>query len=140
MTASRAFLSQPRSRRRACWLLVLLCFSCLIPLQRNLDRRGGSAGALGEVLFLPSGKVLGGAPANFAYMTNILGDQGIVASRVGEDELGREACRVMQERGLNTSYVQHDDQHRTGTAAVIIDSGGQPTFTIKASVSWDFLE
>ena len=58
MTASRAFLSQPRSRRRACWLLVLLCFSCLIPLQRNLDRRGGSEGALGEVLFLPSGKVL----------------------------------------------------------------------------------
>ena len=31
---------------------------------------------LGEVLWdiLPSGKVLGGAPANFAYMTNVLGD------------------------------------------------------------------
>ena len=45
---------------------------------------------LGEVLWdlLPSGKVLGGAPANFAYMTNLLGDQGIVASRVGDDDLG----------------------------------------------------
>ena len=54
---------------------------------------------LGEVLWdiLPSGKVLGGAPANFAYMTNVLGDEGIVASRIGNDELGREACRVMQE-------------------------------------------
>ena len=49
---------------------------------------------LGEVLWdiLPSGKVLGGAPANFAYMTNVLGDQGIVASRVGNDDLGREAA------------------------------------------------
>ena len=48
---------------------------------------------LGEVLWdiLPSGKVLGGAPANFAYMTNVLGDKGIVASRIGNDELGREA-------------------------------------------------
>ena len=46
---------------------------------------------LGEVLWdlLPSGKVLGGAPANFAYMTSVLGDEGIVASRVGNDNLGR---------------------------------------------------
>src|SRR5206468_2284568 len=42
---------------------------------------------LGEVLWdlLPSGKVLGGAPANFAYMANALGDKGVVASRVGVD-------------------------------------------------------
>jgi fructokinase len=97
---------------------------------------------LGEVLWdlLPSGKVLGGAPANFAYMTTVLGDHGIVASRVGNDKLGREACRVMQELGLNTSYVQQDDQHETGIATVSIDSAGQPNFTIKEPVSWDFLE
>ncbi len=97
---------------------------------------------LGEVLWdlLPSGKALGGAPANFAYMANVLGDQGIVASRVGNDELGREARAAMQGLGLSTSYVQQDDQHQTGTAGVLIDSGGQPTFTIKESVSWDFLE
>lgn len=97
---------------------------------------------LGEVLWdiLPSGKVLGGAPANFAYMTNVLGDQGIVASRVGEDGLGREARKVMQELGLNTSYVQQDERHQTGTATVVIDHGGQPTFTIRNHVSWDFLE
>ena len=66
---------------------------------------------LGEVLWdlLPSGQVLGGAPANFAYMASVLGDQGIVASRVGDDDLGREACRAMQELGLSTAYLQHDD-------------------------------
>lgn len=97
---------------------------------------------LGEVLWdiLPSGKVLGGAPANFAYMTNVLGDEGIVASRVGNDELGREACEVIQRLGLNTSYVQQDTEHETGTAAVSIDAAGQPNFTIKESVAWDFLQ
>ena len=97
---------------------------------------------LGEVLWdvLPSGKVLGGAPANFAYMANVLGDRGIVASRVGNDDLGREACRVMQELGLNTSYLQHDDLHETGTARVSIEDDGQPNFTIKESVAWDFLQ
>jgi fructokinase len=97
---------------------------------------------LGEVLWdnLPSGRVLGGAPANFAYMTNVLGDQGIVASRVGNDDLGREACLVMQRLGLNTSYVQRDDVHETGAATVSIDATGQPNFTIKEPASWDFLE
>ncbi len=97
---------------------------------------------LGEVLWdiLPSGKVLGGAPANFAYMANVLGDEGIVASRVGIDDLGREAYCLMQERGLNTTYVQHDNLHETGTAKVSIDAAGQPNFTIKGSVAWDFLQ
>jgi fructokinase len=97
---------------------------------------------LGEVLWdlLPSGKVLGGAPANFAYMASVLGDQGIVASRVGNDDLGREASRVMQELGLSTAYLQHDERHETGTATVSIDNAGQPNFAIKNSVAWDFLD
>ena len=97
---------------------------------------------LGEVLWdiLPSGKVLGGAPANFAYMTNVLGDEGIVASRVGDDELGREAFAVIQRQGLTTSYLQQDDQYPTGTAVVSIDAAGQPNFTIREQVAWDFLQ
>jgi fructokinase len=97
---------------------------------------------LGEVLWdiLPTGRVLGGAPANFAYMTNVLGDQGIVASSVGNDELGREACHLLQKLGLNTSYLQRDDLHETGIASVTIDGAGQPNFIIKESVAWDFLE
>jgi fructokinase len=97
---------------------------------------------LGEVLWdiLPTGRVLGGAPANFAYMTNVLGDQGIVASRVGNDELGREACQLLQKLGLNTAHLQRDDLHETGIATVTIDGTGQPNFTIKESVAWDFLE
>ena len=97
---------------------------------------------LGELLWdlLPSGKVLGGAPANFAYMSAVLGDAAAVASRVGNDELGREALHVMRGLGLGTSFVQCDGQYGTGTAGVVLDSRGQPKFTIKEPAAWDFLE
>jgi fructokinase len=97
---------------------------------------------LGEVLWdlLPSGRVLGGAPTNFAYMTSVLGNRGIVASRVGRDVLGEQACEVMNRLGLTTTYIQRDEEHETGTAAVLLDSAGLPTFTIKQFVAWDFLD
>jgi fructokinase len=97
---------------------------------------------LGEIVWdiLPSGKVLGGAPANFAYMSSVLDDEGVVASRVGDDDLGREALSVMNGLGLETSYLQLDHQHSTGTAGVHFDSADQPTFAIKEPVAWDFLE
>lgn len=97
---------------------------------------------LGEVLWdiLPSGKVLGGAPTNFAYITSVLGNRGIVASRVGEDHLGQEACEVMQNLGLTTNYIQRDEDHETGSAEILLDSAGLPTFAIKESVAWDFLD
>lgn len=94
---------------------------------------------LGELLWdiFPEGKQLGGAPANFAYMTKLLGDRGVVASRVGEDELGREAKERLEELGLKASYVQRDAIHPTGTVQVEVDPAGQPTFTIAKSVAWD---
>ena len=97
---------------------------------------------LGEVLWdlLPQGKVLGGAPANFAYMANMLGNEGIIASRIGSDSLGSEAGEFLAELGLATDYLQLDEQHETGTAEVATDMTGQPIFNIKDYVAWDFLE
>jgi fructokinase len=97
---------------------------------------------LGEVLWdmLPSGKVLGGAPANFAYMANVLGDKGIIASRVGTDSLGVEACTAIQDLGLDILYIQRDEAYDTGAAKVTIDSSGQPNFTIEQAVAWDYLQ
>jgi fructokinase len=97
---------------------------------------------LGELLWdiFPDGKQLGGAPANFAYMINLLGDTGIVASRVGEDDLGREAKQRLQTLGLQTSFLQGDANHATGTVKVDVDPAGQPTFKIAAPVAWDFFQ
>lgn len=97
---------------------------------------------LGEVLWdvLPERTCLGGAPANFAYITTLMGDQGMVASRVGEDSQGIEALRRMEELGLNIDHVQTDRKHRTGVVNVSVDGKGQPQFEIAEPVAWDFLE
>ena len=97
---------------------------------------------LGELLWdiFPDGRQLGGAPANFAYMTSLLGDEGIVASRVGHDELGDEAKRHLERIGLSTSNVQVDPAYRTGTVQVKVDACGQPTFQIAEPAAWDSFE
>jgi fructokinase len=97
---------------------------------------------LGELLWdlLPSGKQLGGAPANFAYITSLLGDRGIPASRLGEDGLGAEAIHRLNELALSTEFIQKDGDHPTGTVKVEVDGSGQPRFEISEAVAWDFLE
>jgi fructokinase len=97
---------------------------------------------LGELLWdlLPGGKQLGGAPANFAYITSLLGDRGIPASRLGEDALGAEAIRRLDELALPTEFIQKDEAHPTGTVKVEVDGTGQPRFEISESVAWDFLD
>ncbi len=97
---------------------------------------------LGELVWdlFPAGKKLGGAPANFAYITSLLGDQGIPASRLGQDALGAEAIRRLGELGLSTEFVQRDTDHSTGTVEVDVDPAGQARFKIATPVAWDFLE
>lgn len=97
---------------------------------------------LGEVLWdvLPDGKQLGGAPANFAYISSLLGHRGIVASRVGADAAGEELRARLNELRLDTSELQRDATHATGTVMVHVDAEGQPTYDITRDVGWDFLE
>ncbi len=96
---------------------------------------------LGELLWdlFRTGEQLGGAPANFAYITSLLGDKGIPASRLGQDALGANAIRRLGELGLSTEFIQKDADHPTGTVKVELDRAGQPRFEISESVAWDFL-
>ncbi len=96
---------------------------------------------LGEVLWdvLPDSKQLGGAPANFAYISNALGNRGIVLSRVGEDEFGREILDELQAKNLSTKNIQIDGEKLTGIVNVKLENG-QPTYEIVENVAWDFLE
>jgi fructokinase len=97
---------------------------------------------LGELLWdlLPGGKQLGGAPGNFAYIAGLLGDRGIVASRVGADALGDEVRAKLVSLGVETSFLQADPLHPTGTVNVHVDPKGQPTFEITEHVAWDYIE
>lgn len=97
---------------------------------------------LGELLWdlFPAGRQLGGAPANFAYCSHLLGDNGTVVSRVGADELGNDIRESLATFGLSDDFVQTDDEHPTGTVKVRLDKAGQPDFTITDPSAWDFLE
>jgi fructokinase len=96
---------------------------------------------LGELLWdlFPEGKHLGGAPANFAYISTLLGNEGSVASCVGEDELGAEALKYLSDHSLNCTHIQRTSDYPTGTVNVEVNSGGQPNFEISHPVAWDFL-
>jgi fructokinase len=97
---------------------------------------------LGELLWdvFPNRKELGGAPANFAYMTSLLGDEGVVASRVGRDRLGNAAARRLAKLGLSQEWLQLDTKSPTGTVKVQVFEDGQPKFQIAENVAWDNFE
>ena len=97
---------------------------------------------LGELLWdvFPNRKELGGAPANFAYMTSLLGDEGVVASRVGRDRLGNAAARRLAKLGLSQEWLQLDSKSPTGTVKVQVFEDGQPKFQIAENVAWDNFE
>jgi fructokinase len=96
---------------------------------------------IGEVLWdlLPSGKQLGGAPANFAFHARALGARSRVISRVGQDPLGAEILQRLQALGLPVADIQVDPSVPTGTVSVELSPDGQPRFTIHKDVAWDHL-
>lgn len=110
-----------------------------------LAESGGDAPlfvGLGELIWdmLPEGRRMGGAPTNFAYMARLLGNRSAVASRVGDDALGREARARLEAAGVSTAYVQVEAEHPTGTVGVRIGERGEPTFTVNGNSAWDYLE
>lgn len=97
---------------------------------------------LGELIwdFLPGGRQLGGAPTNFACMSQLLGNASVVASRIGEDDLGRDASARLAALGVSTEYLQVDRIHPTGSVRVQLDDEGEATFAINENSAWDYLE
>ena len=98
--------------------------------------------AFGELLWdiLPSCTVLGGAPFNFAYRVNSLGDTGLMISRLGRDELGRKAFDQVVQLGLDTRYIQWDQDLPTGTVQVSFDEDNKPDYVIIPAVAYDQIE
>lgn len=92
---------------------------------------------IGEVLWdmLPTGKKLGGAPANFAYHVKQLGLPAQVVSAVGKDELGQDILRLLEEKNI-PSLVQKV-AYPTGTVQISLDGAGVPSYEIKTGVAWD---
>jgi fructokinase len=96
---------------------------------------------IGELLWdvLPDDMRLGGAPANFAVMAGRLGDHAGILSRIGRDELGRQAVDRLDPMPVETSFLEVDTAHETGRVTVSF-AGDEPHYTIHQPAAWDFLE
>lgn len=92
---------------------------------------------LGEILFdvFPTGSKLGGAPANFAHHAGQHGLRSVAVSAVGNDMLGDEAVRLLNDKNLR--HVLPVVDYPTGTVQVSLDKDGVPTYDIKQGVAWD---
>ncbi|MFR9165126.1 MAG: carbohydrate kinase family protein [Dysgonomonas sp.] len=92
---------------------------------------------LGEILWdvFPERKVLGGAPANFAYHVSQFGFNGYAVSAIGEDLLGKEILSSLEEKGLN--YLLETTDFPTGTVQVTLNKAGVPQYEICENVAWD---
>ncbi len=95
---------------------------------------------IGELLWdmLPAGPQLGGAPANYSVMASRLGNRAAVVSRIGKDELGRQALEMLTPFPVDTALIQVDPVQETGKVTVVLEAG-QPSYTIHHPVAWDFL-
>jgi fructokinase len=88
---------------------------------------------------LPEGPQLGGAPTNFTVMAGRLGNHAAVLSRIGRDDLGRSAVKLLDPFPVDTSHLQVDPSHETGRVTVTLQQG-QPEYVIHQPAAWDSLE
>ena len=92
---------------------------------------------LGEILWdvFPERKVLGGAPANFAYHISQFGFNGYAVSAIGNDLLGKEILQSLEDKRLN--YLLETTDFPTGTVQITLSGAGIPQYEICENVAWD---
>ena len=96
----------------------------------------------GEVLWdvFPSGEKIGGAPLNVALRLNALGIQTNIASRIGDDALGKRLLEFVTAENLSGDLIQVDATHGTGQVLVHLDENGSASYTIAHPAAWDNIE
>ncbi len=96
----------------------------------------------GEVLWdiFPKHKKIGGAPLNVALRLKSMGIDSSIITKIGNDDLGKDIMKYVDERGLPTNTFQVDKQHKTGEVLVTLDHENTATYEISQPVAWDFIE
>jgi fructokinase len=101
---------------------------------------------IGEALFdlVGSEQHPGGAPMNVAIHAHQLGrahgGQGVLVSRVGQDDLGERIAQLLAGLGMTTDYLQSDPDHPTGRVYVETGADGEPRYEIIENTAWDLLQ
>lgn len=93
---------------------------------------------IGEFLWdmLPTGKKAGGAPVNFVYHASRMGAESYAISAVGNDLLGDEIMKKLDEIGIE--HVIERVDLPTGTVVVSLKNG-IPDYEIIENVAWDYI-
>ena len=92
---------------------------------------------IGEILWdvFPERKILGGAPANFAYHVSQFGLNSYAISAIGNDLLGKEILDSLVEKHLD--FLIENVDFPTGTVRVTLNEKGVPQYEICEGVAWD---
>lgn len=106
-----------------------------------LNNKSFKVAGIGEILWdiLPTGKQLGGAPANFAYHSGMLRLQSHIVSAVGNDSSGMQIIDQLNKNRLGTENITVIDKKVTGSVDVSIDQQGKPQYLIHEDVAWDYI-
>lgn len=96
----------------------------------------------GEVLWdqLPSGKKLGGAPLNVALRAQSFGHKTAVISSIGNDAIGEELTRKMQQHQADLNHIQTSKNFATSEVLVHLNEKGSASYEIKMPCAWDDIE
>ena len=94
---------------------------------------------IGELLWdmLPAGKRVGGAPGNFVYHATKQGGRCCVISAIGNDALGEELLKELNENGVGHCLTR--SPYPTGTVQVTLKDG-IPSYNIVEDVAWDHIQ
>lgn len=98
--------------------------------------------AVGEILFdvYPTHKKLGGAPFNFIYHIEKLVGNGRIISRIGNDSDGKEILNYLEEKNINTDFIQIDEKFESGIVKVLLDDNKIPSFEILNNRAYDNIQ
>jgi fructokinase len=96
----------------------------------------------GELVWdiFPSGPKLGGGPANLAFRLNSFGDEGILLTRIGDDNWGTDALKQLKNLNLSADNIQSDHEFPTGTVKIKVNDLGEADYFITPEVAFDHIE
>ena len=97
--------------------------------------------SFGEILWdvYPDKKFLGGAPLNFAAHLKKHDENVYMMSALGNDELGKEAIKRIEDWKINTSYILSLDDKPTGSCMVTLDENKVPSYNLLKNVAYDYI-
>ena len=98
--------------------------------------------AFGEVLWdvYPDEKYIGGATLNFAAHSVRHGAEAYLVSALGNDNLGIEALKVINEFNLRDDYVSLLSHKETGRCVVTLNADGIPSYNLLDDVAYDYIK